>query len=63
MRWLGWWLTVWVIGPYTQDEYNLAVDCQKQMEEYYQQIAKHGTMTILDGLSLLIDAFSGMDKR
>lgn len=28
-----------------------------------QQIAKHGTMTMLDGISLLIDAFSGMNRR
>ena len=52
-----------LIGSYTQDEYNLAVECQKQIEECNQQIAKHGTMTILDGISLLIDAFSGMNKR
>lgn len=52
-----------VIGSYTQDEYNLAVECQKQIEECNQQIAKHGTMTMLDGISLLIDAFSGKNKR
>ena len=52
-----------VIGSYTQDEYNLSVECQKQIEECNRQIAKHGTMTMLDGISLLIDAFSGMNKR
>ena len=52
-----------VIGSYTLDEYNLVVECQKQIEECNQQIAKHGTMTILDGISLLTDAFSGMNKR
>lgn len=52
-----------LIGSYTQEEYNLAIECQRQIEECNHQIAKHGTMTILDGISLLIDAFSGMNKR
>jgi hypothetical protein len=52
-----------LIGSYTQEEYNLAIECQKQIEECNKQIAKYGTMTILDGISLLIDAFSGMNKR
>lgn len=52
-----------LIGSYTQEEYNLAIECQRQIEECNQQISKYGTMTILDGISLLIDAFSGMNRR
>lgn len=52
-----------LIGSYTQEEYNLAIESQRQIEECNQQISKYGTMTMLDGISLLIDAFSGMNKR
>ena len=52
-----------IIGSYTLEEYNLAVECQRQIEECYQQIAKHGTMTVIDGISLLIDAFNNLNRR
>ena len=52
-----------IIGSYTQEEYNLAVECQRQIEECHQQIAKHETMTIIDGISLLIDAFNNLNRR
>ena len=52
-----------LIGSYTQEEYNLAIECQRQIQECNQQIAKHGTMTMLDGISLLIDAFNGINRR
>jgi hypothetical protein len=52
-----------IIGSYTQEEYNLAVEYQRQIEECHQQIAKHETMTIIDGISLLIDAFNNLNRR
>ena len=52
-----------IVGSYTQEEYNLAVECQRQIEECYQQISKYETMTIMDSISLLIDAFSNLNKR
>ena len=52
-----------IIGSYTIEEYNLAVECQRQIEECHQQIAKHGTMTVIDGISLLIDAFNNLNRR
>ena len=52
-----------IIGSYTQEEYVLAVECQRQIEECYQQIAKHETMTIIEGVSLLLDAFNHLNKR
>ena len=29
----------------------------------YHHIAKHGTMTVIDGISLLIDAFNNLSRR
>lgn len=52
-----------IVGSYTQEEYNLAVECQRQIEECYQQISKYGTMTIMDSIPLLIGAFSNLNKR
>lgn len=52
-----------IIGSYTQEEYSLALECQRQIEECNQQIAKHGTMTIIDGISLLIDALGNLNRR
>lgn len=50
-------------GGYTQDEYNLALECQLQIEECNEQITKYGTMSIIDGISLLIDGLNGLKKR
>ena len=50
-------------GGYTQQEYYCVMDCQRQIEECHQQIAKHGTMSIIDGISLLIDGLSKLPKR
>lgn len=52
-----------ITGGYTQVEYNLALECQRQIEECNKQIAKHGTMTIVDGISLLIDMFDCLNKK
>lgn len=50
-------------GGYTQQEYDLVMDCKRQIEECNNQIAKHGTMSILDGISLLIDGLNKLTKR
>ena len=50
-------------GSYTQEEYNLAIECQRQIEECNKQIAQYGTMTIADGISLLIDALGNLGKK
>lgn len=52
-----------ITGGYTQGEYDLALECQKQIKECNQQIAKHGTMTVVDGISLLIDMFGDLNKK
>ena len=33
------------------------------IEECLQQIVKHGTMTVIDGIFLLIDAFNNLNRR
>lgn len=50
-------------GGYTQQEYDLAVDCQRQIEECNNQIAKYGTMSVIDSISLLIDGLSKLSKQ
>lgn len=50
-------------GSYTQEEYNLAIECQRQIEDCNEQIAQHGTMTIIDSISLLVDALGNLGKR
>lgn len=52
-----------IIGGYTQGEYNLALECQQQIEECDKQIAKHETMTMVDGISLLIDMLGNLNKK
>lgn len=49
-------------GWYTQQEYDLVIDCQRQIEECSNQITKHGTMSVIDSISLLIDGLSKLSK-
>lgn len=41
-------------GSYTQQEYDLVMECQRQINECQNQISKHGVMSIIDGMSILI---------
>lgn len=50
-------------GYYTEDEFKLANDCQRHIQECNQQLAKHRTMTVVDGISLLLDALNGLEKK
>lgn len=50
-------------GYYTEDEFKLANDCQRYIQECNQQLAKHHTMTVVDGISLLLDALNGLERR
>ena len=50
-------------GYYTEEEYKLASDCQRHIQECSQQLAKHRTMTVVDGISLLLEALSGLEKK
>ena len=50
-------------GYYTEDEYKLASDCQRHIQECSRQLAKYRTMTVVDGISLLLDALNGLEKK
>lgn len=50
-------------GFYTEEEHKLASDCQRHIQECSQQLSKHRTMTVVDGISLLPDALNGLEKK
>ena len=50
-------------GYYTEDEYKLASDCQRHIQECNQQLAKHRVMTVVDGISLLPETLNGLEKK
>ncbi len=50
-------------GGYTAEEYRIVMDCKRQIEECSNQIAKYGTMTLIDGISLLIDELNQLSRR
>ncbi len=50
-------------GGYTAKEYRIVMDYKRQIEECSNQIAKHGTMTLIDGISLLIDGLNQLSRR
>ncbi len=50
-------------GGYTEEERRIVMDCKRQIEECYQQMSQHSTMTLLDSISLLIDGFNQLSRR
>ncbi len=50
-------------GYYTDDEFKLANDCQRHIQECNQQLAKHRVMTVVDGISLLLETLNGLEKK
>ena len=50
-------------GYYTDDEFKLANDCQRHIQECSQQLAKHRVMTVVDGISLLLETLNGLEKK
>ena len=50
-------------GYYTEDEYKLASACNRHIQECSQQLAKHRTMTVVDAISLLLEALNGLEKK
>ncbi len=50
-------------GYYTEAEYNTAVECKKQLLECNSMLEKHGAMSILDYVSLLIDGLGTLDRK
>jgi hypothetical protein len=52
-----------VRGYCAQQEYDLVMECQRQINECQSQISKHGVMSIVDGVSLLVGIMNSFDKR
>jgi hypothetical protein len=50
-------------GYYTQEEYNLFVTCQQQIKECNEQLGKHGLMTVIDSVALMLDLFEKFSKQ
>lgn len=50
-------------GYYTTEEAKLVNDCHRHIQECNLQLAKHRTMTVVDGISLLVEALNGLEKR
>lgn len=50
-------------GFYTQDEYNIVMQCKQHIEDCNREISKHGVMSLIDGISLLVEGFSSLDKK
>ena len=50
-------------GYYTDDEFKLANDCQRHIQECSQQLAKHRVMTVVDGISLHRETLNGLEKK
>lgn len=50
-------------GYCTQEEYNVALECQKQIRECEQELVKHRTMTFFDCASLVISGLSMLLKK
>ena len=42
-------------GYCTLQEYNLVLECQRQINDCQNQISKHGVMSVIDGFSLPLD--------
>ena len=50
-------------GYYTTEEAKLVNDCHRHIQECNIQLAKHRTMTVVYGISLLLEALNGLEKR
>ena len=52
-----------VRGYCTQQEYDLVMECQRQINDCQNQISKHGVMSVIDGFSLLLDIINASNRR
>ena len=50
-------------GKYTDEEYKLIQECKREIEICNQEIEKYGVMTVMEGISLLVDAFTNINKK
>ena len=52
-----------VRGYCTLPEYNLVLECKRQINDCQNQISKHGVMSVIDGFSLLLDVINTSNNR
>ena len=50
-------------GYYTDEESKLVHDCQRHVTECTQLLAKHRTMTVVDGISLIVEMMHELEKK
>ena len=52
-----------VRGYCTQQEYNLVMECQRQINDCQNRICKYGVMSIVDGASLLVGIINTINRK
>ena len=52
-----------VRGYCTQQEYDLAMECKRQINDCQNNISKHGVMSIVDGASLLVGIINTINRK
>ena len=52
-----------VRGYCTQQEYDLVMECQRQINDCQNNISKHGVMSIVDGASLLVGIINTINRK
>ena len=50
-------------GYCTKQEYDLVMECYRQISDCQNQISKHGVMSIVDGLSILVGAITSSNRQ
>ena len=50
-------------GYCTQEEYNVALECQRHIQECEQELVKHRTMTFFDCASLVVSGLSMLLRK
>lgn len=52
-----------VRGYCTQQEYDLVMECQRQINDCQNHISKHDVMSIVDGASLLVGIINTINRK
>lgn len=52
-----------VRGYCTQQEYDLVMECQRQINDCQNRISKYGVMSIVDGASLLVGIINAINRK
>ena len=52
-----------VRGYCTMQEYNIVLECQRQIKDCQNKISKHGVISVIDGVSLLMYIINASNRR